>query len=378
MTFQFRAAVLRQPGLTLPYADSKPLQVEEVSAQPPVAGEVLVQIKAASLCRSDLSVVNGVRAWPLPIVPGHEASGIVEEVGAGVTSVKPGDHVVLVFQPGCGHCPDCVGGHAHLCMPGLVANRSGGLLAGGTRLFQGDIPIHHHMGVSAFAERAVVSEHSIVRLPDDMPFDVGALFGCAVMCGAGTVLNTGNVQPGNSVTIVGVGGVGCSAVLGARLAGAERIIVADKDPRRLAFARKIGATDTVLQDPDPALDQILDLSNGGTDFAFETAGTIGAFETAYGAVKRGGTVVSVGLVDPATPFSLDVASLVTSAKTVKGSYVGSCNPLTHIPDYVEKYQSGRFPVDQLISHHLPLEDINTALDRMANNDAVRQIITPWD
>jgi alcohol dehydrogenase len=376
MSLQFRAAVLRQPGLAQPYADSHPLRIEDVSVAPPHETEVLVRIAAASLCRSDLSVVTGVRAWPLPIIPGHEASGVVEEVGSAVKSVKPGDHVVLVFQPACGACPDCVSGQAHLCDPGLQANRRGGLLAGGTRLRQGDVDIHHHMGLSAFAEYAVVSEHSIVPLPQDLPLDVGALFGCAVMCGAGTVLNTGNVRPGDSVTIVGAGGVGCSALLGAQLAGAEQIIVVDKDSRRLEFAKKIGATDVVQEGPDPALGPVLDLSHGGTDFAFETAGMIGAFETAYGAVHRGGTVVSVGLVSPETPFSLDVASLVTSAKTVKGSYVGSCNPTVHIPKYVDLYQSGKFPVNKLISHHLPLDDINTALDRMANNDAVRQIITP--
>jgi alcohol dehydrogenase len=376
MTLNFRAAVLRQPGMDQPYADSRPLQVEDVSVQPPKAGEVLVRIGAASLCRSDLSVVSGVRAWPLPIIPGHEASGIIEEVGSAVTSVKPGDQVVLVFQPACGSCPDCISGHAHLCDPGLQANRAGGLLAGGTRLYQGETDIHHHMGLSAFAEYAVVSEHSVVRLPGDVPPDVAALFGCAVMCGAGTVLNTGNVRPGDSVAIVGAGGVGCSAILGARLAGAEQIIVADKDPRRLEFARELGATDVVAEGPDPALGPILDLSHGGTDFAFETAGTVGAFETAYGSVRRGGTVVSVGMISPDTPFSMDVAALVTSAKTVKGSYVGSCNPALHIPRYVGLYQAGKFPVNKLISHHLPLEDINTALDRMTANDAVRQIITP--
>ncbi len=359
-----------------PYQESQPLQIEQISVHPPGNEEVLVRIKAASLCRSDLSVVNGVRAWPMPIVPGHEASGIVEEVGADVKSVNTGDHVVLVYQPQCGTCPECLSGDAHLCGPGLAANKSGGLLAGGTRLHKGGVNIHHHMGLSAFAEYAVVSEHSIVAIPRNIPMDVGALFGCAVMCGAGTVLNTGGVKPGDTVTIVGAGGVGSSAILGAKLAGASQIFVIDKDPRKLDFARKIGATNVVLVNDETATQQLLDLSRGGTDFAFETAGTLGAFETAYNSVKRGGTVVSLGLVNPKTPFSLDVAALVTSAKTVKGSYVGSCNPKVHIPRYISLYQQGKFPVDQLISHHLPLADINLALDRMADNDTVRQIIQP--
>ena len=376
MAFHFKAAVLRQPGLDRPYQQSNPLQLEEVSVQPPGTGEVLVRIEAASLCRSDLSVINGVRAWPMPIIPGHEASGYIEEVGKGVTRVKAGDPVVLVFQPQCGACPDCVAGDAHLCGPGLAANRRGELLEGGTRLHQGEVQIHHHMGLSAFAEYAVVSEHSVVPMPKDIPMDVGALFGCGVMCGAGTVLNTGDVRAGDSVSIIGAGGVGSSAILGAKLAGASSIFVADKDPRKLEFAKRLGATHTIVQDESPAFEQILDLSGGGTDFAFETAGTLGAFETAYASVKRGGTVVSVGLVDPKTPFSLDIASLVTSAKTVKGSYVGSCNPRLHIPRYMALYQQGKFPVDQLISHHLSLSDINIALDRMADNDAHRQIIQP--
>ena len=232
------------------------------------------------------------------------------------------------------------------------------------------------MGLSAFAEYAVVSQHSLVPMPKDIPLDVGALFGCAVMCGAGTVLNTGGVKPGDTVAIVGAGGVGSSAILGAKLAGASEIFAIDKDPRKLEFAKKLGATQVILEKESSAVEELLDLSGGGTDYGFETAGVLGAFETAYNGVRRGGTVVTLGLVDPKTPFALDVAGLVTSAKTVKGSYVGSCNPLVHIPRYMSLYQQGKFPVDQLISHHLPLADVNKALDQMADNDAVRQILQP--
>ncbi|HXK54175.1 MAG TPA: alcohol dehydrogenase catalytic domain-containing protein, partial [Hyphomicrobiales bacterium] len=193
MTIKFKAAVLRQAGLAQPYGQSMPLSVENIEAEGPGANELLVRIEAASLCRSDLSVVNGVRAWPLPIVPGHEAAGVVEEVGAGVTTARVGDHVVLVFQPHCGACPDCLRGDTHLCAPGLAANRAGALLGGGTRLSKDGQAIHHHMGLSAFAEYAVISERSAVVIPKDVPPDVAALFGCAVMCGAGTVLNTGAI-----------------------------------------------------------------------------------------------------------------------------------------------------------------------------------------
>jgi len=372
----FKAAVLDQAGKAQPYADSRPLEVREIAVEGPRAHEVLVRIAAASLCRSDLSVVEGSRAWPLPIVPGHEASGIIEEVGADVTTVRKGDAVVLVFQPQCGICPSCVAGDAHLCAPGLAANRLGELLGGGTRLNADGVDIHHHMGLSAFAEYAVVSEKSVVAMPGDIDLEVGALFGCAVMCGAGTVLNTAKVQPGDTVAIVGAGGVGSSAILGARVAEAGRIIAIDTDARRLASAAELGASDTILNDGNETAQQVLDMTGGGVDHAFETAGTRDAFALAYYAARRGGQVVTLGLVDPATPFSLDIAGLVTSAKTIKGSYIGSCNAALDIPKYMALYQRGALPVDKLISHRLELGEINTALDNMVANHALRQIIRP--
>ena len=371
----FKAALLDTCTDKRPFSDSKPLKIEMIEAEDPAAHEVLVRIGAASLCRSDLSVITGVRAWPMPIVPGHEASGIVAAVGDGVTHVAPGDQVVLVYQPQCGECPCCVAGDAHLCEPGLAANRAGALLSGGPRLSFNGKPIHHHMGLSAFAEMALVSEHSLVKVDGDLEPEIAALFGCAVMCGAGSVINTGHVKAGETVAIIGVGGVGASAILGARLAGAGRIIAADPDPDKRALAITLGATD-VVEGGASAADEILELTSGGVDCALEAAGVIGAFETAYHAARRGGRVITVGLVSPATPFSLDVAAHVTGAKTLVGSYMGSCNPLVDIPKYVELYKSGRFPVDQLITHRMPLSDINIALERMAASKALRQILTP--
>jgi len=232
------------------------------------------------------------------------------------------------------------------------------------------------MGLSAFAEYAVVSEKSVVAMPGDIDLEVGALFGCAVMCGAGTVLNTAKVQPGDTVAIVGAGGVGSSAILGARVAEAGRIIAIDTDARRLASAAELGASDTILNDGNETAQQVLDMTGGGVDHAFETAGTRDAFALAYYAARRGGQVVTLGLVDPATPFSLDIAGLVTSAKTIKGSYIGSCNAALDIPKYMALYQRGALPVDKLISHRLELGEINTALDNMVANHALRQIIRP--
>jgi len=376
MSHSFKAAVLSAPNPARPYARHKPLSLETVSVPAPAEGEVLVKIAAASLCRSDLSVINGVRAWPIPIVPGHEASGTVVETGSGVTSVGAGDPVVLIYQPQCGTCPACLDGEAHLCGPGLAANRKGELLSGGPRLSLDGTPVHHHMGLSAFAEYALVSEKSVVRVPRDLPLDIAALFGCAVMCGAGTVLNTGAIKAGDTVVIAGTGGVGLSALLGARAAGAARIIAVDPDPAKLEHAKRLGASDVIHSGDRSAAAEVLELTSGGVDIAFETAGKLGAFEIAYDSARRGGTVVSVGLVDPKTPFQLDVAALVTGAKTVKGSYVGSCNPRTDIPRFIAMHQRGLLPVGDLITHRMPLSEVNAALDRMEDGTAIRQILTP--
>jgi alcohol dehydrogenase len=371
----FDAAVLDECRTDRPFSESRPLAIQPVEAEGPSVGEVLVRVRAASLCRSDLSVITGVRAWPMPIVPGHEASGVVEEVGAGVAGLAPGDQVVMVFQPGCRTCPRCRAGDIHLCEPGLAANRAGRLLGGGPRLRRDGEPLHHHMGLSAFAQMAVVSERSVVKVDPGLPAEVAALFGCAAMCGAGSVTNTGGVTAGETVAIVGVGGVGASAILGARLAGAGRIIAVDPDEDKREIALALGATD-VLESGVESADQIKDLTGGGVDCALESAGVLEAVEIAYSSTRRGGRVVVVGLVSPSTPLSLDLASHVTGAKSIIGSYMGSCNPAVDIPRYVELYQEGRFPVDRLITHQLPLTDINIALERMASAGALRQIVWP--
>ncbi|GAB4355605.1 MAG: zinc-dependent alcohol dehydrogenase family protein [Oricola sp.] len=371
----FTAAVLDRCTGDRPFTASTPLRLETVTVAPPGPGEVLVRIEAASLCRSDLSVITGVRAWPMPIVPGHEASGTVVETGAGVTRFSAGDRVVLVYQPQCGACPCCVAGEAWLCEPGLAANRAGELLGGGVRMNWKGERLHHHMGLSAFAEMAVVSEHSLVGVGDDLDAGIAALFGCAVMCGAGSVVNTGRVRAGETVAIAGIGGVGASAVLGARLAGARRIVAVDPDAKKRDIALSLGATDAVPGGPDAAA-QILDLTGGGVDCALETAGQLAAFETAYGAARRGGRVVTVGLVSPKTPFSLDVAAHVTGAKSVIGSYMGSCNPLIDIPRFVDLYRRGPFPVDRLVTARMKLSEVNTALEEMAASRALRQVLLP--
>ena len=240
-----RAAVLHKAGLPPPYKVSKPLEIAEVDLAPPGRGEALVKIKAAGLCHSDLSVIDGSRPRPLPMALGHEAAGIVEALGEGVVDLKVGDHVVLVFVPSCGRCGPCAAGRPALCEPAVKANVAGTLLSGERRLALRAEPVNHLLGVSAFADYAVVARESCVKIDSALPFELAALFGCAVLTGVGAVVNTAKVEPGQSVAVVGLGGVGLSAVLGAKLAGARQIVAVDTSAERLAFAAKLGATDAV-------------------------------------------------------------------------------------------------------------------------------------
>src|SRR6266508_2018995 len=242
---KIRGAVLQAMGAETPYARSRPLVIEDVDLDPPGAGEVLVKIAAAGLCHSDLSVINGDRPRPTPMLLGHEAAGVVEETGASVTDLQKGDHVVMVFVPSCGHCLPCAEGRPALCEPGAAANTAGTLLSGARRLSRHGQPIHHHLGCSAFAEYATVSRRSLVKIDSALPLDEAALFGCAVLTGVGAVLNTAKVTPGSTVAVVGLGVVGLASLLGASLAGARQIVAVDLSEDKLALARSLGATHTV-------------------------------------------------------------------------------------------------------------------------------------
>ncbi|HXZ16053.1 MAG TPA: alcohol dehydrogenase catalytic domain-containing protein, partial [Roseiarcus sp.] len=267
-----RAAVLRTLGLPPPYARSRPLEIAELDLAPPGRGEVLVRVGAAGLCHSDLSVIDGSRPRPVPMALGHEAAGVVEALGGGVTDLAVGDHVVLVFVPSCGRCGPCAAGRPALCEPGARANGAGSLLSGERRLSYQAGPVNHHLGVSAFADHAVVARESCVRIDPDLPLDLAALFGCAVLTGVGAVINTARVEPGATVAVVGLGGVGLSAVIGARLAGARQIVAVDLSEEKLAFARRLGATDAVNAASPDAVQTVRGLSGGGVAFAFDMAG----------------------------------------------------------------------------------------------------------
>lgn len=369
-----RAAVLRSMGAARPYADSRPLSIETVTLDDPGPGEVRVAIKAAGLCHSDLSVINGDRPRPLPMALGHEAAGVVEALGQGVTDLSIGDHVVMVFMPSCGHCDPCAGGRPALCEPGAAANGKGELLTGHRALHVGDQALNHHLGCSAFAEHAVVSRRSLVRIDPALSFAEAALFGCAVLTGVGAVVNTAGLKAGQSAVVIGLGGVGLASVLGALAAGASPVVAVDLNKDKLALARSLGPVHTVnAADPD-AVDQVRALTNGGADFVFEMAGSVRALEAAWKMTRRGGTTITAGLPPPDAALAVNVVSLVGEERTLKGSYIGTCVPSRDLPRYVALYRQGRLPVDRLMSGTLKLDDINAAFDQLADGHAVRQVV----
>ena len=368
------AAVLDFMGQPRPYAESKPLSVEELDLDPPAEGEVLVRVGAAGLCHSDLSVVNGNRPRPTPMALGHEAAGEVVEVGAGVRDLKPGDHVVMVFVPSCGYCPPCAEGRPALCEPAAASNAAGTLLGGGRRLHRRGQEINHHLGVSAFADHAVLSRRSLVKIDGSLPFAEAALFGCAVLTGVGAVVNTARVPAGSTVAVVGLGGVGLNSILGANLAGARQIIAVDVHDEKLRLARQLGATAAVNVGEEDAVGQVKELTGGGVDFAFEMAGSVQALGVAYRMTRRGGTTVTAGLPPPDDVWPVPAVNLVAEERTLKGSYVGSSVPLRDVPRYIELYQRGKLPVDKLMGERLHLSGINSAFDQLASGLTTRQVV----
>ena len=371
---QTTAAVLRTVGAARPYADSRPLSIETVTLDAPGPGEVRVAIKAAGLCHSDLSVINGDRPRPLPMALGHEAAGVVEALGEGVHDLGVGDHVVMVFMPSCGHCNPCAEGRPALCEPGAAANGKGELLTGGRRLHGADGELNHHLGCSAFAAHAVVSRRSLVRVDADLPFEHAALFGCAVLTGVGAVVNTAGVRAGQSAVIVGLGGVGLSSVLGALAAGASPVVAVDLSEDKLALARTLGPVLTVNASDVDAVEQVRALTGGGAAFAFEMAGSVRALDAAWRMTRRGGTTVTAGLPPPGAALAVNVVSMVAEERTLKGSYMGTCVPGRDIPRYVALFRQGRLPVDRLLSGTVALSDINGAFDQLADGTAIRTVV----
>ena len=367
------AAVLDRSGCAAPYAGSRPLRLATLDLAPPGVGELLVGIDAAGLCHSDLSVVNGDRPRPLPMALGHEASGIVMASGGDTPGHAIGDRVVLAFLPACGGCVACRSGEGYLCAEAAAANGRGDLIRGGSRLREGGGGVHHHMGLSAFADHAVVDARSAVVIDASVPPEIAALFGCAVLTGVGAVINSASVRAGESVAVWGLGGVGLAALLGAVAVGAEPVIAIDPVAAKRALALELGAR--AAAHPDDAEAAIRQATGGrGTDVAIESVGKAAALAEAYRLTRRGGRTVTVGLPNPAEMLSIPALSLVADAKTVIGSYMGSAIPARDIPRYIALWRAGRLPVERLLSGTGSLGDINAMLDELASGRAVRQVM----
>jgi Zn-dependent alcohol dehydrogenase len=369
-----RAAVLRQAGLDRPYDRTRPLEVVELELDEPGPGEVRVRVGAAGLCHSDLSTIDGNRPRPLPMAIGHEIAGEVVALGDGVRSLSIGDSVVATFVPSCGSCIPCRTGRPALCEPGAAANAAGELLGGHKRLHEhGGGPVNHHLGVSGFSDHVVVSERSLVSIDREIPFEVAALFGCAVLTGVGAVINSAQVRVGESVAVFGLGGVGLAAVLGAVAAGAYPIVVVDPIESKVALAKELGATHSVDPGPDAAA-AIKELTDGGVDHAIETVGNATVLAEAFAAGRRGGGTTTVGLPPPSAELRLPAVQITAEERVLRGSYLGSCVPARDIPRFVGLYRDGRLPVDRLLTDRLTLDDLNQGFERLARAEVVRQVV----
>jgi Zn-dependent alcohol dehydrogenase len=369
-----RAAVLRAPGT--------PLQVEDVDLEPPLPGEVLVRVEAAGVCHTELHYMAGAMVCPLPVVLGHEGTGVVEEVGVGVEDLVPGQRVVFTWRPRCGQCEYCISGRPVMCVYGRVQARSGGLMDGTSRLHHGDEKLHHFLGVSCFAEYAVVSRRAVVPLPGDVPAAVAAIVGCAVVTGVGAVINvaaaSGSVA-GRPMLILGAGGVGLSAVMGAHLVGAAPIVVVDVAQDKLDLAKRLGATDVVDASRAPSSEVVAtvqEMTGGGAEVAIEAVGSPETLSQAFSALRPGGTVVAVGLSSVDAMAHVPFNELVQQQKRVVGSLYGSANPPVDLPRLLDLYRTGRLPLEQLLGSTYPLEAVGKAYDQLRDGAVGRAVVVP--
>lgn len=365
-SMRIRGAVLDRIGAPVPYADSAPITIGELELADPGPGELLVRIEAAGLCHSDLSVIDGNRVRPVPMLLGHEAAGRIVRTGPGA-DLAAGQRVVMTFLPRCGDCAGCASDGRTPCIRGSAANNAGELLGGGRRLRRGGTEVHHHLGVSGFATHAVVDQRSVVPVDDDVPPEVAAVLGCAVLTGGGALLNSAKPGAGDRVMVVGLGGVGMAAVLVAVSLGVREVIAVDTVPDKLALARELGADSAYT--PAEITDQ-----NITAEVVVEAVGSARAFESAVAATAPGGVTVTVGLPAPDARASISPLGLVAQGRSIIGSYLGSAVPARDIPEYVRMWREGRLPVEKLISARIGLADINAAMDELAAGHALRQVI----
>jgi alcohol dehydrogenase len=362
-----RGAVLERTGDPAPWALSRPITIGTIELDRPGPGEVEVRMEAAGVCHSDVARVNGTREVAVPMLLGHEGSGTITRCGPETDGLEVGNRVVMTFMPRCGNCPACTGPGWALCERGTEANARGEMLRGGRRLRWHGSPLDHHGGVSAFATRAIVDAASLVVVPDKIPADVAAVLGCAVLTGGGAVLNAGNLAHGQSIAFVGLGGVGFAGMLVAASQSPSEILAVDTLPEKLRTAPNFGATRALTPDAALAAGQRYDL-------VVECVGSVRALETAIALTRPGGRTVTVGLTDPATRLEISPLALVTEARSLIGSYLGSGDPATDIRRYAGMYLEGRLPLERLITGHIALEDVNRAMDELHEGAVLRQII----
>ena len=356
-----KAAVLRQVN--------EPLTIEELDIDRPMAQEVLLRTRASGVCHSDLHFVEGSYGHPLPVVLGHEAAGIVEAVGDQVTYVKPGDRVVTCLSVFCGHCQMCLAGRPVLCSrQGLTRadTEAPKLSASGER-------VHQFVRLSSFAEQMLVHQNAVVRVDDDTPFEVLALIGCGVTTGLGAVLNTAQIEPGSTVAVIGCGGVGLSAVQGARIAGALRIIAIDTVETKLATAMEFGATDVIDASSSDPVEKVKAITGGGVDYSFEALGAKRTAEQAFEMLRSGGTATVVGMIPEGTKIEIE-GSAFLDEKRIQGSNMGSNRFRTDMPRYIEFYRQGRLRLDEMVTQTMGLEEINRALQEMKSGSVNRSVI----
>jgi Zn-dependent alcohol dehydrogenase len=362
-----RAAVL--------HAFREPQRVEEVELRAPGAGEVLVRIVAAGVCHSDVGQADGEWGFPLPAVLGHEGAGIVEAAGQGVAAVEPGQRVVLSLAPGCGACRHCVTGRPILCQDSLDAMGEGRLTTGPSPISRDGSPVAAYSLLSCFADHAVVAERSVIPLPDDVPAEVAALIGCAVITGVGAAIETLAVEAGSRGAVIGCGGVGVNAIQGARVCGAAEIVALDPSAARREQALRLGATDSIDSADAVTVEELRRRApREGFDWAIVTVGSTEAMRLGVDLTRPGGTTVPVGLTPEGSPTPVDMLDVVTYEKRIVGSAYGTLSPLLLVPRIVDLYRQGRLALDELVSHRLPLEGINEAFALSREAQGLRPVL----
>ena len=364
-----RAAVAWEAG--------KPLEIEEIDLQGPQAGEILLRNVATGVCHTDAFTLSGEDPEGLfPAVLGHEGGAVVEEIGAGVTSVAVGDHVIPLYTPECGECSFCTSGKTNLCQAIRVTQGRGLMPDGTSRFSLNGKPIHHYMGTSTFSEYTVLPEIAVAKIRKEAPLEKVCLLGCGITTGIGAVLNTAQVEPGASVAVFGLGGVGLSAIQGATMAKAGRILAIDINPDKFELAKQLGATDTVNpRDYDaPIQEVIVELTDGGVDYSFECVGNVDLMRSALECCHKGwGESVIVGVAGAGQEISTRPFQLVTG-RVWRGTAFGGCKGRSQLPGMVDQYMNGEIRIDEFITYTMPLEDINRAFDLMHEGKSIRSVI----